>query len=93
MSTERGQPQGSTSTTWLGLNAVILITAAFMIESVPVALRRPVAAEWLLVAILLNVIIAPVPTALARFVPLFFLKLLVFHQIPEAPLAEALRRP
>lgn len=77
---------------WLGLNTVILLVAAFVIETVPLTIRRPVAAAWVLVAMLLNLILVPLPSALVWFVPLFFLKLLVFHQTPEAPLADATSR-
>jgi hypothetical protein len=73
---------------WLGVNAVVLLVAALVIEVVPLTIRRPVAAGWVLVAILLNLVLVPLPTALVWFVPMFYLKLLVFHQTPEAPLAE-----
>lgn len=73
---------------WLGVNTIILLVAAFVIEAVPLTIRRPVAAGWVLVAILLNLILVPLPAALVWFVPMFYLKLLVFHQTPEAPLAD-----
>ena len=76
---------------WLGTNAGVLLLAAIVIEVVPLGVRRPVAAGWVLVAILLNLTLVPVPPALAWFVPFFFLKLLVFHQVPEAPLSEVNR--
>lgn len=76
---------------WLGVNVCVLLVAAIMIEAVPLTIRRPVAAGWVLVAILLNLVLVPLPSALVWFVPMFYLKLLVFHQTPEAPLAQYAR--
>ena len=75
--------------TWLAVNASILFGGAAAVEAVPVAVRRPLAAGWVVIAVLLNLILVPIPAALAWFVPFFFLKLLVFHQVPEAPLSAA----
>ena len=72
---------------WLAVNAGILLSGAAAIESVSLAIRRPLAAGWVVMAALLNLILVPLPAALAWFAPFFFLKLLVFHQVPEAPLA------
>ena len=74
---------------WLVVNASILLSGAAAIELVPLAIRRPLAAGWVAMAVLLNLILIPLPAALAWFAPFFFLKLLVFHQVPEAPLHPA----
>jgi hypothetical protein len=78
--------------TWLGLNTALLLVAAAVIEWVPLSVQRPVAAGWVVAAIFLNMILAPTPPALMWFVPLFFLKLLVYYQTLEAPFVGAGRR-
>ncbi|MGP3683379.1 hypothetical protein ACTVZO_01490 [Streptomyces sp. IBSNAI002] len=71
---------------WTLANAVLLLGGAVVVEFVPVHLKRPVAMALLMTAVLVNLFWLPVPAALAWFAPLFFLKLLVSHLVPEAPL-------
>ncbi|MFJ3631631.1 hypothetical protein [Streptomyces sp. NPDC090112] len=71
---------------WTASNAVLLLGGAAAVEFAPVHLRRPVSMAVLMAAVLVNLFWLPVPTALAWFAPLFFLKLLVCHLVPEAPL-------
>ncbi|WP_067475229.1 hypothetical protein [Nocardia amamiensis] len=72
---------------WFAGNTLLLIGSALLIESVPADLRRPVAMAAYMTALLINLIALPVPALLAWFIPLFYLKLLVCHLIPEAPIA------
>lgn len=71
---------------WTAGNAVLLLGGAAAVEFAPVHLRRPVSMAVLMAAVLVNLFWLPVPAALAWFAPLFFLKLLVCHLVPEAPL-------
>ncbi|WP_165953812.1 hypothetical protein [Streptomyces sp. 8K308] len=52
-----------------------------------VHLTRPVAMAAYTTAVLVNLFWLTVPAVLAWFAPLFFLKLLVCHLTPSAPLA------
>ncbi|MER7763169.1 hypothetical protein [Streptomyces sp. NPDC097619] len=72
--------------TWTLGNAALLAGAAAAVEFTPVHLTRPVAAAAWTSVVLVNLFWLPVPPALAWFAPLFFLKLLVCHLVPEAPL-------
>ncbi|MEJ8646236.1 hypothetical protein WKI68_43330 [Streptomyces sp. MS1.HAVA.3] len=72
--------------TWTLTNAALLLGGAVVVEFAPVHLRRPVAMAVLMAAVLVNLFWLPVPAAFAWFAPLFFLKLLVCHLVPEAPL-------
>lgn len=72
---------------WLALNAVLLLGLAVLIEHTPLPVRRPVAMGALVAAVLLSSTLAPVPDGLGWIAPLLHLKLLVAHQIPEAPFA------
>jgi len=76
-------PQGLV---WSATNAVLLLAGAGLIESVPVEIRRPVAMVAWIAAVTVNLVLLPLPTALAWVVPFLFLKLLVCHLVPEAPL-------
>lgn len=71
---------------WTLTNAALLLGGAVVVEFTPVHLSRPVAMAVLMAAVLVNLFWLPVPAALAWFAPLFFLKLLVCHLVPEAPL-------
>lgn len=71
---------------WTLANAALLLGGAVAVEFAPVHLKRPVAMALLMAAVLVNLFWLPVPTALTWFAPLFFLKLLVCHLVPEAPL-------
>ncbi|WP_158887399.1 hypothetical protein [Amycolatopsis anabasis] len=72
---------------WFLLNAVVLAGSALLVEFVPLEVKRPVAMATLLAAVALNEILAPLPGALGWFVPFFYLKLLVCHLVPEAPMS------
>ncbi|WP_330230728.1 hypothetical protein OHA40_33125 [Nocardia sp. NBC_00508] len=72
---------------WFVANTLLLLGSALLIESVPAGLRRPVAMAAYMAVLLVNLIAFPVPALLAWFVPLFYLKLLVCHLIPEVPIA------
>ncbi|MFB6836136.1 hypothetical protein [Streptomyces sp. NPDC056361] len=71
---------------WTLGNGALLLAGAAVVEFMPLHLKRPVAMCVLMVAILVNLFWLEVPAALAWFAPLFFLKLLVCHLVPEAPL-------
>ncbi|MGW8500749.1 hypothetical protein [Streptomyces sp. CLCI03] len=71
---------------WTLGNAALLLFAAVVVEFTPVHLKRPTAMAGYTAAVVVNLFWLPVPTALAWFAPLFFLKLLVCHLVPEAPL-------
>ncbi len=70
---------------WFVANTLLLLGSALLIESVQAALRRPVAMAAYMTVFLINLIAFPVPALLAWFVPLFYLKLLICHLIPEVP--------
>jgi hypothetical protein len=72
---------------WLLVNASLLLACAVLIELVPLYVKRPAAMAAYLAALLVNLAWFALPAALAWLVPLFFLKLLVCHLVPEAPLA------
>ncbi|MET9214761.1 MULTISPECIES: hypothetical protein [unclassified Nocardia] len=76
---------------WFLGNTVLLMGSALLIESVPAYLRRPVAMAAFMVVFSINLIIFPVPAALVWFIPLFSLKLLICHLIPEIPVATGTR--
>lgn len=71
---------------WTLGNTALLLCAAVVVEFMPVHLKRPVAMACYSAAVVVNLFWLPVPVALAWFAPLFFLKLLVCHLVPEAPL-------
>ncbi|MFD5410484.1 hypothetical protein ACFV4Q_18345 [Streptomyces nojiriensis] len=71
---------------WTLGNAALLLSAAVVVEFTPVHLKRPAAMAGYSAAVVVNLFWLPVPAALAWFAPLFFLKLLVCHLVPEAPL-------
>jgi hypothetical protein len=60
-----------------------LLAAAAVILSVPLYLKRPVAFVIYCVAVLAGLYALGVPPGLEWFVPLFFLKLVVAHLLPE----------
>ncbi|MFF3557634.1 hypothetical protein ACWD4V_17605 [Streptomyces tsukubensis] len=71
---------------WASGNAALLLGGAVAVEFAPVQLKRPVAMGLWTAAVLVNLFWLTVPAALVWFAPLFFLKLLVCHLVPEAPL-------
>ncbi|WP_436496248.1 hypothetical protein [Actinokineospora sp. HUAS TT18] len=72
------------SWTWLWVNVLVLLGSAAIIESTAIRLRRPIAMTLLMAAFVIN--LGWLPAALAWFPGLFYLKLLVCHLVPEAPL-------
>jgi hypothetical protein len=72
---------------WLLVNALMLLACAVLIELVALHIKRPTAMAAYLSVLLVNLALFPVPAGLGWFVPFFFLKLLVCHLVPEAPLA------
>ncbi|MFF8837450.1 hypothetical protein [Streptomyces sp. NPDC015130] len=71
---------------WTLGNAALLLTGAAVVEFSPLHLKRLVSMSALTAAVLVNLYWLDVPYVLAWFAPLFFLKLLVCHLVPEAPL-------
>ncbi|EID56027.1 hypothetical protein [Saccharomonospora xinjiangensis] len=71
---------------WVLVNAGLLLGSAVAIEALPVDLARPSAMALYLAAVLVNLTWLPLPGALVWIPVLFFLKLLVCHLVPEAPL-------
>ncbi|MFD5768065.1 hypothetical protein ACFWIN_19840 [Streptomyces sp. NPDC127049] len=74
---------------WFLGTAGLLLAGALLVEYAPVPLRRPVAMGAYTAAVLTGFFWLTVPPALIWFGPLFFLKLLVCHLVPEAPLADS----
>ncbi|MCE9670543.1 hypothetical protein LY474_22315 [Myxococcus stipitatus] len=72
--------------TWSLSNAVLLLGSAVLIERIPAEGKRPVAMAAFMVALIVNLALFPLPPSLAWIPPLFYLKLLVGHLVPEAPL-------
>jgi hypothetical protein len=60
-----------------------LLVAASVVLLTPLYLKRPVAFVLYSVALLAGLYALGVPPGLESFVPLFFLKLLVAHLLPE----------
>ncbi|MFI8339359.1 hypothetical protein ACIF8W_04680 [Streptomyces sp. NPDC085639] len=71
---------------WTLANTALLLTAAAAVEFTPLHLKRPAAMALYSAAVVVNLFWLAVPSALAWFAPLFFLKLLVCHLVPEAPM-------
>ncbi|MDB1086055.1 hypothetical protein PJ985_00465 [Streptomyces sp. ACA25] len=71
---------------WILGNSALLLCGAAAVEFAPLHLRRPVAMAMLMAALLVNLFWLQVPAVLGWFAPLFFLKLLVCHLVPEAPM-------
>ncbi|WP_323369191.1 hypothetical protein [Streptomyces alkaliterrae] len=74
---------------WMAGNAALLAVGAVGVEFAPLHLRRPVSMVVLTAAVTVNLFWLDVPPQLAWFAPLFFLKLVVCHLVPEAPLERA----
>ncbi|GAA2774442.1 hypothetical protein [Streptomyces showdoensis] len=71
---------------WTLANGALLLAGAAVVEFTPLPLKRPVSMAVFTAATLVNLFWLEVPSPLAWFAPLFFLKLLVCHLVPEAPL-------
>ncbi|MFG3406621.1 hypothetical protein [Streptomyces sp. NPDC048142] len=71
---------------WALGNGLLLLGGAGAVEFTPLHLKRPVSMAVLMAAVLVNLFWLEVPAVLGWFAPLFFLKLLVCHLVPEAPL-------
>lgn len=72
--------------TWTLANGALLLAGTAAVEFAPLPVKRPVAMASWTAAVLANLFWLDVPAALLWFAPLFFLKLLVCHLVPEAPL-------
>ncbi|MER6387066.1 hypothetical protein ABT236_01135 [Streptomyces sp. NPDC001523] len=70
---------------WTLANSALLLGGAATVEFTPLDLKRPAAMAVWMAAVLINLFWLPAPVELAWFAPLFFLKLLVCHLVPEAP--------
>ncbi|MCB1168568.1 MAG: hypothetical protein KDK33_20605 [Leptospiraceae bacterium] len=70
---------------WTGINVSFLLIAVSVVLISPLYLKRPVAMLLYAIGLLLAIYVTPGPQGLEWFLPLFFLKLLVSHLIPEAP--------
>ncbi|MFJ3514063.1 MULTISPECIES: hypothetical protein [unclassified Streptomyces] len=71
---------------WTLGNTALLLLAAVAVEFTPLHLKRPAAMALYSAVVVVGLFWLPVPSALAWFGPLFFLKLLVCHLVPEAPM-------
>lgn len=74
--------------TWWWTHLALLAASSVLIEWVPVEVKRPTAVAALVCAVALGQAIAPVEGVLSLVPVLFYLKLLVGHLVPEAPLVE-----
>lgn len=72
--------------TWLVVNALLLIGCAVAIEMLPLDVKRPGAMAAYMGVLTVNLAFFPQPAVLTWFTTFFFLKLLVCHLVPEAPL-------
>ena len=71
---------------WWWTHVALLAVSAAVIETVPVQVKRPTATAALVCAVALGHAVAPLEGVLALIPVLFYLKLLVGHLVPEAPL-------
>ncbi|MGF1648592.1 MAG: hypothetical protein ACFCVF_16975 [Kineosporiaceae bacterium] len=74
--------------TWLTVSGILLIASALVIEYSPRRVKLVVATGTYTAVLLLGLILAPLPEALAWFPALFYLKLLVCFLVP-GPVARA----
>lgn len=70
---------------WIGVNVVILVGSAIVIEFSPIDIRRPIAGGLFISAVLLNLWFAPIAAELMWAPVIFYFKLLICHMLPEAP--------
>lgn len=71
---------------WVLVNSGLLLALAVLIESVPLEVKRPTAMGAYMAALLVNATLFPLPAAVGLFVAFFYLKLLIGHLVPEAPM-------
>jgi len=71
---------------WWWTHVMLLTLSAVLIELVPVEVKRPTATAALVCAVAVGQAVAPLPGVLVLVPVLFYLKLLVGHLVPEAPL-------
>lgn len=76
----------SQSVLFFSFNLILLVIGAVAIEKSPYEGRRPLAIVFLMIAIFSNLILFDLPVDLNWVPTLFFLKLLVCHLVPEAPM-------
>lgn len=69
---------------WLVVSGLSLLTATLVIEFTPRAVKRVAATGSFVAVLVLGLIMAPLPAALAWFPALFYLKLLVCFLVPES---------
>lgn len=70
---------------WFGVNVALLYVLGVVIEFTPLDIQRPVAFVAFLAAVFVNLVLIPLPLALAYFAPLFFLKLFICYLPLETP--------
>jgi hypothetical protein len=71
---------------WWWTHLALLAISTALIESVPVEVKRPTAMAALVFALAVGQTVAPTEGVLSLVPALFYLKLLVGHLVPEAPL-------
>lgn len=74
--------------TWWWTHLALLAASSVLVAWAPVEVKRPTAVAALICAVALGQAIAPVEGVLALIPVLFYLKLLLGHLVPEAPLVE-----
>ena len=74
---------------WLVVSCISLLAATLVIEFTPRAVKRVAATGSFVAVLVLGLILAPLPEALAWFPALFYLKLLVCFLVPESEANEA----
>jgi hypothetical protein len=71
---------------WWWTHLALLAASTALIEAVPVGVKRPTAMAALVFAVAVGQAVAPTTGVLSLVPALFYLKLLVGHLVPEAPL-------
>lgn len=71
---------------WWWTHVGLLAVSTAVIEVVPVEVKRPTAMAALVFAVVVGQAVAPVSGVVGLVPTLFYLKLLVGHMVPEAPL-------
>jgi len=74
--------------TWWWTHLILLAASSLLIEAMPVEVKRATAVAALVCAVALGQAIAPVDGVMALVPVLLYLKLVLGHLVPEAPLVE-----
>jgi hypothetical protein len=74
---------------WWWTHLALLAISTALVELVPVEIKRPTAMAALVFAVAAGQAVAPIAGVLSLVPALFYLKLLVGHMVPEAPLVAA----